>query len=212
MTLKTAILLLLPLLAPAEVVDRIAVTVGKQVITESDLIRDLRVDAFLDRKAVDLTPEAKRKSAQRLVDQILILREAEESHLTLAAPGDADRLVAAEKSKFASEREYQAALAKYGVTEADLSEHLLDGLRELRFTDLRFRPQVQVSDADARQYYDKLTADWRSAGRPTIPSFEESRAQMEQLLSEQRTMSALDDWLEMTRASRHIEYKEAAFK
>ena len=35
----------------AEVLDRIAVTVDKQVIAESDLIRYLRVAAFLDAKA-----------------------------------------------------------------------------------------------------------------------------------------------------------------
>jgi hypothetical protein len=207
-----ALFLLLPLIARSEVLDRIAVTIGSQVITESDLIRELRVDAFLDRKPVDLSPEAKRKAAERLVDQILILQEAEESHVTLAPPEDAAKMVEEEESKFASEDEYHAALAKYQITEKDLSGHLLDGLRELRFTDLRFRPVVQLSDADVRAYYDRLAAGWRNAGRSSIPTFEESRAQIEQLLSEQRTMAALDQWLEATRASKQIRYREDVFK
>src|SRR5437899_3021245 len=57
-------------------IDRIAVSVGNQVITESELITDLRVTAFLDRRPVDLSSAAKRKSADRLVDQVLILKEA----------------------------------------------------------------------------------------------------------------------------------------
>jgi hypothetical protein len=228
-------LLLLCALHPvnhAEVLDRIAVSVNQQVITESDLIRDLRVDAFIDQKPVDLSPEARRAAAQRLVDQILILKEAEESHLTLASPEDAPRLVAQQKSKYppgaagapasepraagapaqGNDERYRAALAEFGITEADLSQHLLDGLRALRFTELRFRPEVQISDADLRDYYEKLAAGWRAGGRAPIPTFEESRAQIENLLTGERTMKALDDWLKMARASNRIQYREPAFK
>ena len=207
-----AIYLLLPLVAHSEILDRIAVSIGSQVITESAIIRELRVDAFLDRKPVDLSPDAKRKAAERLVDQILILQEAEESHLTLASPEDAAKMVEGEKSKFGSDDSYRAALAQYQITEKDLTEHLLDGLRELRFTDLRFRPVVEISDADVREYYDKLASGWRDAGKGSMPSFEESRSQVEELLSNQRTMAALDQWLEATRAGKRIEYREAVFK
>jgi hypothetical protein len=207
-----AIYLLLPLVAHSEILDRIAVSIGSQVITESAIIRELRVDAFLDRKPVELSPDAKRKAAERLVDQILILQEAEESHLTLASLDDAAKMVEDEKSKFPSEDQYRAALAQYQITEKDLREHMLDGLRELRFTDLRFRPLVQISDADVREYYDKLASGWRDAGKGSIPTFEESRPQLEELLSNQRTMAALDQWLETTRAGKRIEYREAVFK
>ena len=73
---------LMPGLA-AEVLDRIAVTVDKHVITESDVIRYLRVAAFLDRKPVDLSGSAKRAAAAALVDRSLILEESENSHFTL---------------------------------------------------------------------------------------------------------------------------------
>src|SRR5271154_646275 len=63
--------------SPAEIIDRIAVTVGKEVITESDVIRDLRISAMLDQKPVDLSGPEKRKAADRLVDQALILKEAD---------------------------------------------------------------------------------------------------------------------------------------
>jgi hypothetical protein len=71
---------------------------------------------------------------------------------------------------------------------------------------------VQLSDADVRAYYDRMVAGWRNAGRSSIPTFEESRAQIEQLLGEQRTMAALDQWLEGTRASKQIRYREDVFK
>jgi hypothetical protein len=198
--------------AYGEVIDRIAVTVDKQVITESDLIRDLRVDAFIDRKPVDLSPSAKRAAAERLVDQILMLREAADSHLDLTSPDDAARLLQQEKSQFASEDDYHKALAEYRISEADLTEHLLGGWRGLRFTDLRFRPEVYVSDAEIRQRYESLAAEWRRAGRSPMPTLDDSRDQIEKLLTDEGTVKALDAWLAMQRESRQIQYREAAFK
>jgi len=198
--------------AQGEVLDRIAVTVGKQIIAESDLIRDLRVNAFIDRKPVDLNPMARQASAVRLVDGFLMLREASDSHLELAEPGDAERLLAEEKSKFASEAEYRKSLADYHITEMALGEHLLNGYKALRFTDLRFGPGIQVSDEDVQKYYETLAANWRKGGRVSIPTFEQSRDQVEKLLIGERTMKALDDWLVMQRESNAIRYREAAFK
>src|SRR5262249_19327723 len=104
------------------------------------------------------------------------------------------------------------ALAQYQITEKDLTEHLLDGLRELRFTDLRFRPVVEISDADIREYYDKLASGWRDAGKGYMLSFEEGRSRGEMLLSKQRAIGAMDQWLEASRAGKRIEYREAVFK
>ena len=67
----------------AEILDRIAVTVGKHVITEGDILLDLRIAAFLDQKAVDASGDQKRKTADRLVDQYLLLQEASTSRQVL---------------------------------------------------------------------------------------------------------------------------------
>ena len=135
-------------LAHAAIIDRIAVTVDKQVITESEVVRYLRVAAFLDHKPVDLSANARREAAGRLVDEILILHEAADSHFTLPAKEDAPNLVDMQKPQFGSEEAYRAALAMYQITEADLADHLLAGLKALRFTDLRFRPEIQVTDPE----------------------------------------------------------------
>jgi hypothetical protein len=130
------------------IIDRIAVTVDKQVVTESDVIRYLRVAAFLDQKPVDLSAASRREAAGRLVDQILILHEAADSHFTLPVKEDAPDLVDLQKPQFGSDEAYRSALAKYQISEADLADHLLAGLKALRFTDLRFRPEIQIADPD----------------------------------------------------------------
>jgi len=195
----------------AEILDRIAVTVGKEVITESDVVREIRVAAFLDQKPVDLSGGEKRKAADRLVDQILILRDAAISRAALAAPEDVRRMFDQVKSQYPSEADYQAALARDRITEADVTDHLLAGLRALRFTDLRFRPEVEISGDDLREFYASLSVEWREKGETRIPTFEESRDQVEKLLTNQRVGQALDRWLGAQRTQTRIVYRVRVF-
>ena len=195
-----------------EILDRVAVTVGKHVISEGDILLDLRIAAFLDQKPVDLRGDQKRKTADRLVDQYLLLQEASSSHQVLPTDADARQLLDQVKAQYATETEYRAALARSGITEEQLSEHLLNGIRALRFTDLRFRPEVQLSDDDLHEYYDSMAAQWRRANSTQVPTFEASRDQIEKLLTDQRVTQALDRWLGTTRSETQILYKESVFK
>lgn len=207
-----AVLLLFCLFVRAETLDRIAVTVDKRVITEGDILRDLRVAAFSDAKPLDLSPAARRQAAERLVEQILILQEAADSHVVLSTPDDIPRLLDAAKLPYGGDQEYRAALARYRISEADLASHLLDHLRALRFSELRFHPDALASEKDLRDLYEKYAADWRKSKPGPAPGFEESREELETLLAGQRAMQALDQWLEMTRSQKQIEFREAVFQ
>ena len=209
---RSLIITVLIAAAHAEILDRVAVTVGKHVITEGDILLDLRIAAFLDQKPVDASGEQKRKTADRLVDQYLLLQEALTSRQPLPTAADAHLLLDQVKAQYATETEYRAALARSGITEEQLSEHLLNGIRALRFTDLRFRPEVQLSDDDLHDYYDSMAAQWRRANPAQVPTFEASRDQIEKLLTDQRVTQALDRWLGTTRSETQILYKESVFK
>jgi hypothetical protein len=196
----------------AAILDRIGVTVGKHVIAESDVIRDLRVAAFLDQRPLDLSGAEKRKSADRLVDQYLILQDAALSRLPLPTDESAAAMLQQVKSQYRSDADYQAALVRYEISEGDVSSHLLAGVRALRYTDLRFRPEIQVSDEEVRDFYNTLAADWRKKDPNNVPSFEESREQTEKLLTDQRTAQALDRWLGTQRNETQILYREQVFQ
>ena len=201
------------MMAHAAVLDRIAVSVGKQVITESEVIRDVRVSAFLDQKPIDLSGDQKRKAADRLVDQVLILQEASFSRVNLADVGDAQKMLQQIKSSlFRGDADYRAALERYGVSEDEVIDHLLAGLRALRFTDLRFRPEVQLSEEDLRDRYNILAEEWRKKDPSNVASFEASRDQVEKLLTDERTAQALDRWLGNQRTETQILYREQVFQ
>jgi len=213
------VLTLLALLARAQspagapiLLDRIAVTVDKQVITESDIIRYLRAAGFLDNKPVDLSAPSRRSAASTLVDQVLMMKEASDSHFVLPTAEDVPALLRQVKMQYSSDAAFEDALKKYHITEPELGEHLLAGARALRFTDLRFRPEVEISDADLRSAYDKYVSEWKAAHTEPPPSFEDSRANLENLLTDQRSLEDLDKWLATARMQSHIDYRAAAFQ
>ena len=205
-----ALLLCTASFARAETLDRIAVTVGRHVVSEQDVMQDIRISAFIDRKQPAFSPEQKRKAADRLIDQYLVLQDATLTRTPLPSAADVAAILDPIKARYASDQECRSALAQARITDAELADHLLAGLRMLRYTDLRFRPEVEISDDALHAYYDKLAA---SAGNSSTPTtFEASRNDIEKLLTEQQTMQALDRWLTMARGETAIVYHEAAFK
>jgi hypothetical protein len=207
---RIAVIVAVAVCARAETLDRIAVAVGRHVITESDIVLDLRISAFLDGKAPDLSGAQKRTAADRLVDQYLMLEDAAVTRAPLPFAEQVDALLKPIRARYATDPEYQAALARAGISEDQLKAHLLAGLRMMRYTDLRFRPEVQITDQDLRQAFAALVAK-QPVGSPA-PDFEASRDQLDELLTNQRVGEALDRWLAMTRTETQIFYKDAAFR
>lgn len=208
----TFALILASAAAAGENLDRIAVTVGTHVIPESEVILDLRVAAFIDGVTPDLSGAQKRKAADRLVDEYLVLTDAVATRAPLPSPADVEPVLAPIKARYASEAEYRAALERAGITEPELKAHLLAGLQMLRYTDLRFRGEVQITEANLREFFNTFTAESQQKNPAQVPDFESSRDQVEKLLIDQRTTQALDRWLGITRNETQILYRDAAFK
>ena len=82
---------LVTLISQGEIIDRIAVAVGNQVITESEILRDIRITAFLNDTELDFSPKAKRRAADRLVEQKLVNKEMELTKYPGPEPEDRPR-------------------------------------------------------------------------------------------------------------------------
>jgi hypothetical protein len=148
----------------AVVIDRIAVIVDKRVIKLSDIQRDLRVTAFLNREPLRINSDAMHKSAERLIDQGLIAEEIARGGYASASESDADAMLKQlERDRFgASEARLRQELVRYGLSESQLREELLWQLTVLRFIDDRFRPGVPCGDEAA---VDKNFDDWLAEAR-----------------------------------------------
>ena len=195
----------------SEIIDRIAISAGNQVITESQIEDEVRVSAFLNLAKVDLSPAEKKKAAEQLVEQALIRREVDFSHYPLPGESDADASLKAVKARYPSVAQYDAALGEYGITEQQLRERLLWQITLLRFIDYRFRPGIQISDTDVQTYYQKQVEEWRKQAAQ-IPSIDDARPQIEEILTQQRIDANLDRWLADTRTRIVIRYHDESLQ
>ncbi len=197
-----------------EIIDRIAVTVDRVVITESDILTHLRVAAFLNNEPLRITAETKRKAAEQMVDQVLVRREMEISRYPAPTPADVEPLLASVLEQRSLDREkLPDALAAYGLREQDLRESLLLQLTVLRFIEYRFRPGVAVSDEEIEAYYrTEFLPNWELNNDAPAPDLEDVRDDIEEVLIERHVDAALDRWLAEARKQASIDYRKEAFQ
>jgi hypothetical protein len=178
--------------AAAGVVDRVAVVVGAAVITESEVLDELRLTEFLNSQPLDTGPEQRRAAAERLVDQQLIRKEMEIGHYPEPSAAESAALLQNFRQQhFSTPAAFRAALEKYGITEDQLKRHLLWQLTAMRFTDVRFRPGIPGSP--------EQTANRMSEGA-TVPA---SGADVDQ---------QMNAWLQEARNAIRITFKKEAFQ
>jgi hypothetical protein len=192
------------------VVDRIAVTVGNQVITETEILREISLTAFLNGEKPAFTPENKRKAADQLVEQKLVHKEMDMGHYPEAPKDQAKDLLAKTAANVGGEQELERKLAENGLTKEDLENHLRWQLTLVHFIDLRFRPAIQVTAQDVQDYYRKEVLPKQKTGRP-LP-LADLREQILQTLSAQRADQQLDEWLKHAKSITRIAYKKEAFQ
>jgi len=201
--------------ARGEIIDRIAVTVGNRVITESMVLQQIRLAAFVDGREPKFDATTKRQAADTLVSQFLLVEEMDNTRYPEPAMSDA---VAYLKQtilpRFADEGAYQQALEKYRIGDEELRQFLQRILRSVNFIDLRFRRGQQVAANDIGDYYHKTFPDfWKKTnGDKPLPPLEEVTDVIEEQLLAERTDLASEEWLRQTQRAAKIRYREEVFQ
>ncbi|MGH9629725.1 MAG: hypothetical protein ACRD7E_15525, partial [Bryobacteraceae bacterium] len=205
------VLLLMP--CAGEIIDRVAVTVENSVITESEILRQIRLTAFFEGEKPDYSLSKKREVADRLVEQMLVRKEISEVRYGAPEKLNPAPVVDQIRQRYSSREEYLKALAAHGLTEAEVEAHVLWQLTLLNFIDQRLRPGVQVSDAEVEDYYRTQFLPQQAKISPeSVPSLEESREKIEEILMQQRVNQALDRWLGEGRRQTNIRFRQEVFQ
>jgi len=214
MTAHVALISLLITVARAEIIDRIAVTLDNQVITASEIALEIRLTAFLNGDPLDFSVAARRKAANRLIEQKLVRKEIQVGRYVSPSPQEVGPMLkGVQAQRFHGEEEYRQALAKYGITEDELKTHLLWQLTLLRFIDLRFRPGVVVSDAQIQAYFDANRDKLESQpGHSKKLTLDDVRSDIREILMAQGADKQLDEWLAEARKRARIEFHQEAFQ
>jgi hypothetical protein len=196
----------------AEIIDKIAISVGNQVITEEQVVEEVRVTAFLNQTPLDLSAVEKKKAAERLIEQTLIRREMDFSRYPLPQLDEANDLYQKVRSRYPGDLAFREDLSRYGITEDDLRRHVWWQLTTLRFIDFHFRPAVQIGERDLKEYYQQQLAEWTKNGTTPVPTYEESRDKIQEILTSQHVDQALDKWLIDARTQVDIRYRKGALQ
>lgn len=196
----------------AEIIDRLAITVGRQVITELQLDEELRITALLNQKTVDRAVEARRAAANRLIEQLLVQREMELSRYPLPDTKDVDTYLQKVEEQLGGPSRFEQLLSQYQLSEDTLKGHLALQLTTLRFVEYRFKPEAGVSDPDINAYYQRELSDWSTQHSGLPPALGQVKDSIRQTLTEERTDQALDAWLNEARRQARIVYVDATLR
>lgn len=193
---------LLPV-AAQEVVDKIVATVGvggrPEIITYSDLRWQLALQP-----GVPLSPptsEDLNRALQTLMDQRLFSLEA--SRVPNAEPTDKEieDEIKATLSYFPSTADFETRLRAVGfesVKDLNFEQIMRQRVRIKKYLDFRFRSFVVITPEEENKYYrERFTPDFRRRYPGVLlPSFEERRAQISDLLTEEKVAANIEAFLD----------------
>jgi hypothetical protein len=184
----------------AGVIDRVAVVVGTQAITESEVLLEVRLTEFFNGQPLDLAADKRKAAAERLVDQQLIRGEMQIGGYPMPAESEGEAAL----RKFQQENypgipAFRAALENHGLTEDEVKHHLLWQAAAMRFTDLRFHMAIAPpAAAQAQPAADQTQSADRSqtADRSVDTTVEDQ----------------MEVWLKEARSNTRIQFKKGAFQ
>lgn len=204
--MRVGVLLLLTFAAAARgtIVDRVAIAAGTKVITASEIALRIRLTAFENGTQPDFSIAIRKKAAEQLIDQKLVEREMDVGRYPRLDVSKRDALVTAYAKSFfhSDDAAMDRALEQRGLSVAELKDDLARQADLLTFLSLRFRPAVQISDQQVRQYFQtKIRPE--ATGQVSIEDF---RARIEAQLTNARADADMEAWLLEQRKRTHIEY------
>jgi len=191
-----------------QVVDKMVATVNAgvktELITYSDLVWQL---ALQPNTPIDNpTSEGLNRALRLLIDQRLILQEAEKLPTIAPTPKEISDARDELARNFSSIGEFQQRLQRVGLTSEKLDEIVEQRLKMEKYLDFRFRSFVVISPKEIADYYrdvyvPRLRA--RSPGR-VVPTLDESKNEIEKTLIESKIESDTDAFLDTARERAEI--------
>ena len=199
---RALLIVLLAAAGRAETIDGIAAVVGRHAIAWSDVRREARLSAYVDRRPPQApVPDsaAGRQVLERLIELRLVRLEMEQT----AFPSAGDEQRRQWLAKLGGNGEGPAA---YGLREEDLLEYARRQLDLLAFIELRFKAGARVSPDEVRAHYETtLVPEMKRKGVAVPPPLDDLRRQIEEILQQQRADEMFEQWLIDQRAAVRIQ-------
>jgi hypothetical protein len=191
-----------------QVVDKMVATVNAgartDLITYSDLVWQLALQphTLLDNPS----SEDLNRALRLLIDQRLILQEAEKIPTIVPKPKEVSDARDELARNFTSPLEFQQRLQRVGLTSEKLDEIIEQRLKMEKYLDFRFRNFVVISQKEIADYYRDVYTPRVKARLPgrIVPPLEQVRDEIEKTLMEAKIESDTDAFLDTARERAEI--------
>jgi peptidyl-prolyl cis-trans isomerase SurA len=192
----------------ADVLDRIVATVNGRIILQSDWEDDIRFESIIGARPLSqLTPEDEQGALDRLIDQELLSEQVRTSELPPPSEEEVAKRIEQIRKQYpdaSTEEEWQAVLARFGLTEAQLKTHITAEIDLLWRVDARLRPTVNIDAKNIETYYnEELLPQLRQSGAKEVPLIQVT-PKIRELLTQQKIDQLLKTWLLSLRSSSTI--------
>jgi len=213
---RLKVLLLLPLsffishqpCSAQQVVDKMVATVNAGVRTDLITYSDLMWQLALQPNTVldNPTSEDLNRALRLLLDQRLILQEAEKIPTIVPTQKEVSDARDELARQFATPLEFQQRLQRVGLTSEKLDEIIEQRLKMEKYLDFRFRNFVVISQKEMADYYQDIYVPRLRARAPgrIVPPLEQVRDEIEKTLMETKIESEMDAFLDTARERAEI--------
>jgi len=205
----TMMLLAIALPAPAgDILDRIVATVNNYIILQSEWQDAVRSEAFVAGRPLDQLQAGDRKAAlDHLIDQELLREQMRSSGFPHASSEEVEKRIQEIRKQYPgaeSEAGWQAALARYGLSEDELKRRIALQVDIMGLVDARLRPNVVIDSKSIESYYNQeLVPQLRQSGAQQVP-LAEVTPKIKELLTQQKMNQMLVAWLQDLRSGSRI--------
>lgn len=189
---------------PQKVVDQILTLVNGELITRTDLIWSLSLDAKSPNPAGGVSRDIMQQKIDVMIDERLISQEAARLPSAEITRDEINKKRAELIKTFPSEAVFRERLEAVGLTADKLDEILRGRIAIEKYVEFRFKSFVFVTDDEVAQYYfEKLVPAIKERGA-VPPTIDKVSAEIRELLKAEKVETEIDAWLTSARQRAEI--------
>jgi len=204
----------MPTASGAEV-DRVVAIVNGDLVLDSDVDQDLRLDdlePYGESNTGRSSTQLRTRAIERIINRDLILQQATLQPGFEIGDDAVNQELDALRKNIPACKEYHCdtqagwdkLLAANGFTEVELQRRWKQRMMVLSFIEQRFRMGIRITPAEIQTYYTDTLLPQYAERHATPPPIESISNRIQEVLLAQRVSSLLNSWLQSLRAQGSI--------
>lgn len=192
---------------PGTQLDRVVAIVNDDLILDSDVNEEMRLQAF-DPYHSQSEKLSSTRAIERLINRDLILQQLKLQPEDLPTDAEVNKQIdqlrrdipACSQYRCQTKEGWDHFLADHGFTEASFFARWRDRMMVLSFIEERFELGVSITLDQIQNYYDKTLLPEYQRQHAPAPKLESISSQIREVLLQQQISNLLQDWLKSLRA------------